>query len=199
MIIDFIKHILKYKDIQIRLQNYEKDILDYKSNMKTLEDSIKELKEKYENEQWKTLDLSNEYEDLMSVFISKYIEGIIKKNGEEKLYELLQPLDHEGWCELDAVQKLIPCNIYSEYYYEDTVGTFENMDGYDLIPYYEIAAFAENREYDFVGDMYEKLTSYDDYTNKAEYLQYCIKKQHDTLINISKKYPKEAIKIFNSL
>lgn len=106
-----------------------------------------------------------------------------------KLYEEFHHLDDECWLELDVVSKIIPCNIYSEFYYEDNTGVFDAIEtGYGMIPWYEKAEFGEF-EYNLVSSMYEQGTCINKYWELPEYKDYRKKVEILLLIKLCKSNP----------
>lgn len=167
-------------------------------------DDIAELKVKNEEQKKEYLILNNEahddiqnitkkYNNTIEKFLSTYIESINSEEKIKSIYEELRVVDEDGWCEENIVANLIPCNLYSEFYYEDNTGVFDRIDGYGTINYYEIAEFAE-QEYEFVG-MYERMSGHSDYTNLPKYIEYRKKAEFETVKEIIKKYPLQSFEL----
>ena len=108
-----------------------------------------------------------------------------------KLYEEFRYLDDKGWLELDVVSNIIPCNIYSEFYYEDNTGVFDAIEtGYGMIPWYEKAEFGKF-EYNFVSSMYEQGTCTNKYWELPKYEEYRKKVEKQLLEKLCKSNPLE--------
>lgn len=86
------------------------------------------------------------------------------------MYDYYKKMDKDGWEELRIVKKHIKGDLYSHFYYEDNIGMFENMNGKELIPWYEKMEFSNIIDSTFVG-MYEKC-SYSNPTENKKYNAY---------------------------
>lgn len=115
----------------------------------------------------------------------------------EELYTTLSSLDDEGFIEYMIVCKLIPCDIYSEYYYESNLGYFEEMSGYRLSRYHEMSAFGE-KEYEIVSSCHERLSNCSDYSQDEKFLEYRKELKKQTILAIANEKPVETFKILYS-
>lgn len=88
-------------------------------------------------------------------------------NNLNKMYDYYSKLDEEGWEELKIVKNHIKGNLYSHFYTEDNMGIFEDMDGKQLIPWYEKMEFSKITDSEIIG-AYEKCT----YSNPEENERY---------------------------
>lgn len=86
------------------------------------------------------------------------------------LYEKYSKLDKDGWKELKIVKKYIKGDLYSYFSYEDNVGLFEDMNGKQLIKWYEKMQFSNIVDSKIIG-IYEKCT-YSNPTENKDYLNY---------------------------
>lgn len=86
------------------------------------------------------------------------------------LYDKYSKLDKGGWEELKIVKKYIKDDLYSYFSYEDNCGLFENMNGRQLIKWYEKMQFSNIVDSKTTG-MYEKCI-YSNPTENKDYLNY---------------------------
>lgn len=107
-------------------------------------------------------------------------------NNTDRLYNHYQKLDMEGWNELQVVKKYIKGDIYSHFNYEDNIGLFENINGKELINWYEKMEFSRITDSKFIG-MYEKCT-YSNPTENKEYKDYKDKVKKEFIKAMSNKY-----------
>lgn len=91
-------------------------------------------------------------------------------NNIDKMYNYYKKFDKNGWEELQVVRKFIKGDIYSEFYYEDNIGLFENMDGKELIKWYEKMEFSQIKDSIFHGE-YEQCV-YDKPCENKNYKEY---------------------------
>lgn len=98
------------------------------------------------------------------------IEDLATEETINDLYNFSVSLDNEGWEELSIVREFIKEDIYSYFYYEDNMGYFENMNGWELIPWHEKMKFAEIIDSEFIG-CYEKC-KYSNYKDTTEFIKY---------------------------
>lgn len=104
----------------------------------------------------------------------------------KELSEIIKLLEPDGWSLYYASKEILGVDVYKEFIVEDTMGRFEESDGYELKNYAEIAAFGDC-SYMVVSGAYEIL---DDYTidyDAEEYKEY-----------INKLYPLTIEKIIHS-
>ena len=109
-----------------------------------------------------------------------------KLSNIDKMYSYYQTLDKEGWDELRVVKKYIKGNIYDTFYYEDNCGLFENMDGKELIKWYEKMGFSEIKESIFHG-AYEKCV-YNEPSENKNYKEYKEKVKKEFIKEMDCKY-----------
>lgn len=159
---------------------------------------ISDLKKRHRDEIWDHQDtiitLTKEYEDDITDFLCSLLKEWNVPFKE--LYSVLGTLDKGGWIELGAVQEIIPCDLYGTFYYEDNTGVFDSddMDGYDLIHYYEINQFSDF-EYTPVGSMHEKIVSYTKPSNHPDYPTYREKVYEKTALALIRMFPRESMKL----
>lgn len=110
-------------------------------------------------------------------------------NNIDKIYNYYSKIDKEGWEELKIVKNHIKGNLYSYFYTEDNMGVFENLDGKQLIPWYEKMEFSNIENSEFVGE-YEKST----YSNPKENERY--KEYKD---NVKKEFVQVMDSKYNTL
>lgn len=83
------------------------------------------------------------------------------------LYDKYSKMDKQGWEELKIVKKYIKGDIFTYFSYEENCGSFEEMNGKELIKWYEKMEFSKVIDSKIIG-MYEKCT----YSNPAENKDY---------------------------
>lgn len=164
-------------------RDLSKEVEEMKIKNKELEEFVSKLTE--ENEYLKNscdtykedLNKLETYNDSVLSGVSEFvlkrlvkIEDLATEEIVDDLYNFSVNLDNEGWEELSIVREFINEDIYSYFYYEDNLGYFENMDGWQLISWYEKMKFAEIVDSEFIGS-YEKC-KYSDYDDKTEYIKY---------------------------
>ena len=138
------------------------------------------------------------YKELLSEYLIKEIESL-NQNIQHQIYEDTHyALDQDGWIELRVVSTVIPCNLYSEFSYEDNMGVFEELDGYETIFWYEKAEFGEF-EYEIVGSMHEVGTCINEYWKLPVYEEYRKKVEKKVLIELCKSQPLEFKKRINEI
>lgn len=104
----------------------------------------------------------------------------------ERIYDLFQPLDRDGYFIFRTACKTLGIDFYREFITEDTMGKFEAMSGHSMLEYAETLVFG-SFDYKIVG-MYEIISAMHLDKNKAEYKQYRQKLYFDTvndLVNCS--------------
>lgn len=107
-------------------------------------------------------------------------------NSLDKMYNYYCKLDKEGWEELKIVKNHIKGNIYNHFYYEDNMGVFEDMDGKELIPWYEKMEFSNIVDSTFYSS-YEKCT-YGEPSKNERYSEYKNKVKKDFVQVMDSKY-----------
>ncbi|PKM52493.1 MAG: hypothetical protein CVV02_01710 [Firmicutes bacterium HGW-Firmicutes-7] len=95
----------------------------------------------------------------------------LKSYDAKEVFELLKPLDPDGWNLYWSSKEILGIDVYKEFYTEDNMGRFEESDGYELKHYVEIAAFGDCT-YRIVGNAYEVLDKYSIDYNSKEYETY---------------------------
>lgn len=104
----------------------------------------------------------------------------------DKMYNYYRKLDKEGWDELRVVKKYIKGDIYSYFYYEDNMGAFEDLNGKELIPYYEKMEFSDIVSSEF-HNSYERCT-YSDPIENEKYKEYKEAVKKDFVKTMDAKY-----------
>lgn len=100
-----------------------------------------------------------------------YVVRDKSKLDVEEIYNRLKFIDPEGWCIYGASKEILDIDVLREFIVEDTMGRFEESDGYELKDYMEIAAFGDCT-YKIISGSYEILDKYTiDYDSK-EYGDY---------------------------
>jgi hypothetical protein len=142
------------------------------------------------------LELANKNETTFKIILKALDLNI---SADEK-YKLLKPLDEQGWSLYYACSKILNIDVCKEFPEEDTLGTFDCANGYDVIKYCEMAAFG-NIEYEIHGS-YELINNYNiDYSSKEykDYLQKLYSSAVDQIINDKvPKHIKEEIENINT-
>lgn len=104
----------------------------------------------------------------------------------DTVYNIVAPvLDKEGWELYRTCEAMLSVNVYSEYYPEDCMGTFEEMTGLGLLRYAEVAAFG-SREYKAEGS-YEFVTGMHLDKDNPDYVAYRENLLTETLGKLLKK------------
>lgn len=78
--------------------------------------------------------------------IEYMLDFVISDNSKldaKEIYERLEFIDPEGWCIYRASETILNIDVYNEFIVEDTMGRFEESNGYELKDYMEIAAFGD--------------------------------------------------------
>ena len=109
----------------------------------------------------------------------------------KELYEKSIIFDKGGWNELRAIKSVLnkdrsknnQVSLESMYTVEANMGLFEDMDGKELIPYYEKGYFGDIIDSKIIGGSYEQVTYGGDYTNKKEYKEFRKEVMKEALID----------------
>lgn len=101
------------------------------------------------------------------------------------LYNKYSKIDKDGWEELKIVKKYIKGDIGAFFSYEENCGLFEDMNGKDLIKWYEKMKFSDIVDSKIVG-MYECCT-YSDPCNNKNYTSYKKKIETEFIKNMRLK------------
>lgn len=168
----------------------DKEINSLKGMLKLKRSVIVEMN----NEMQLKLNEEIQKDELAATLLKEFLYKTLTYENTDLIYDAIKFLDKDGWYKLSVIEELIPCDIYNVYYYEDNIGVFEDMIGYNYIKYYEINAFAE-REYEMVCPLYEKMSNYSDYSQNPEYLAYISKLPELTIYKIIERYPYESMKV----
>lgn len=107
-------------------------------------------------------------------------------NNLDKMYDYYSKVDKEGWEELKIVKNHIKGNIYDTFSYEDNIGMFEDMDGKQLIPWYEKMEFSNIVSSEFHGS-YERCT-YNEPSKNRKYKEYKNKVKKEFVQVMDSKY-----------
>lgn len=204
------------KELREENSNLKKEVELYKNSLKdqveediTLEKEflstkkeLSKLIEEKDDALYDLHELKEHYRQFDDIYkpLKHFIPFILDKymnNKMEELYTTLSSLDSEGFIEYGVVCKLIPCDIYSEYYYEDSMGYFEEMSGYRLSRYHEMSAFGE-KEYEIVSSCHERLSSCSDYSQDERFLDYRKKLKKQTIFAIANEKPVETFNLLYS-
>lgn len=184
----------KIKDLRKRNLEYDKALKDLEiSNTKvdTLYNEIKSNLYKiedleYDNNQQELL-IDSQVEKLSTM--KNIILDLLEKNTDEYyqyIFDSLKKYDIDGFFYLSQVQKetgITTSSFYGHFSYEDNIGTFEDMDGYQLAQYYEIMHFANIIDSKFIGS-YEKCIYDNKYLKSQEYLDFIKKVKINTIKTI---------------
>ncbi|MDR1320670.1 MAG: DUF3848 domain-containing protein [Gracilibacteraceae bacterium] len=111
----------------------------------------------------------SEYLPKIKAFMS---ERVFYLNAK-RIYDFLKAYQYDkgGWLLWEAAKGILESDVYSEFPAEDNMGYFEDLDGYGLLPWLEIAKFAD-KEYEQLPGDYEKLAAYTLDENLPEYKEY---------------------------
>ena len=105
--------------------------------------------------------------------LSNFINGFITTENAEQIYNVLKgSLDEEGFILYKAAREILQCDVFSRFIVEDSLGWFEEADGYKLKKYAEIACFGIC---EYEGDLhgaYQILKGFEMDTASPDYLAY---------------------------
>lgn len=172
-----------------KIKNLKKEILNLVEEKKTLVDdnevlynenellsnelkSIKEEKENLEYENSKKSHLLETTKEINSTLSNLLLNSL--EENYDTYYNSLKKYDEDGFVYLSKVQQLTgisSSSFYGNFYYEDNIGAFEDMDGYTMAKYYEKMQFADIIDSTFIGS-YEKCEYSTDYVNTDEYKEF---------------------------
>lgn len=151
------------QEFQSILNGYKDEISNHLNEVNSLTETIKDLNA--ENAKLKEL-----YQKATRSLNDLYIR-IVPKLSDVQLYELSEIIDPEGWILLYLVKELTNTNT-NDLHYEDNIGTFECLDGNQLIWWHERMAFAEAEYHLVPGTCYEKTVFKELNKTTKEYMEY---------------------------
>lgn len=162
-LIDAIKKIIQnpnlISELMDEINEQKKEMKNLRNENNCLKGARKEIK--------KQLHQMNEQVDHM-------VNYVVRDNSKlevDEIYNRLKFIDPEGWCIYGASKEILDIDVFREFIVEDTMGRFEESDGYELEEYMEIAAFGDCT-YRIISGSYEILDKYTiDYDSK-EYKEY---------------------------
>ena len=125
--------------------------------------------------------------------LAKLVPRVNSREHCRRFYKTVAPyLDPGGFVLYETAAKLTRFNISTEFATEDTMGKFEEMDGYRMLRYLTADRFG-SVEYEIVAPCYEEAVSlHTDYTS-PEYLAFEKKLYEKTLreLGFEKLLPEE--------
>ena len=105
--------------------------------------------------------------------LKAFTDERLTAENAERLYNFMKPYNYDkgGWIIYNAAKDLLNTDVYSEFPAEDNLGYFENLDGYGLLRWLEIAKFAD-KEYERLTGGYELLKTHSFDTESPKYKDY---------------------------
>ncbi|MFW6243186.1 MAG: hypothetical protein ACOC2W_03410 [bacterium] len=108
----------------------------------------------------------------LNTIIPRLVNNILNEDNAEEVYEIIKPLDYDGWALFRASEKVTGIDdVCSHFPAEDARGYFASANGYRLIEYIEIVKFATDCTYNN-QEMHEFLSGYEIDCNSKEYIEY---------------------------
>lgn len=180
---------LKKENLLLLEKNQEllKELKNLRNEIYNLENTFIE-KDKEISKKEKSINILNKFKIFTSDFLCKFLNEEIIEENYEKLYNYLQIYDKDGFLYLGQIKKetnISSSEFYSNYYYEDNCGYFEEMDGYNFSKYYLQMKFGEIINSTFIG-MYEKCEYSDDFYSNDDYKKFIKKVKINTIKDIIK-------------
>ena len=189
------------RELEFRLKEQDSLIIEKNLEISELKEENIVLKENvYKIQKEKEQQLL----DISKMLLSKILkEDIIKLYDKVKKFDYIPGEKRPGWVEVEESNGFIEATIvanktnidlYSFYSYEDNLGILDSLDGYELVSWYEKAAFGEF-EYSQVASCYEKGICVSDYKTNKKYKEYRKSVEYEVVLKLIEKKPLEVLKV----
>lgn len=170
------------KSFKKKIDKSNKAINILKNDNENLENEIKNEKQLTDFHYEKSQEFQKELNTIIKKVIPELINEKLTINNSKSVYEILEPLDKEGWVLYRTAKKMSKIEVSKEFYAEAATGFFDVVNGYEHLKYIEIAKFG-NPKYSFQGT-YEILSSYNIDYNSEEYINFKEELYYLSVINI---------------